>query len=164
MSTLWFEALSLFLIWRLSSQWFFCAFKGLQTNRPSKNTVYATATICGSKVKRQSVSLSIVSDFATPWTVARQAPLSMGFPRQEYWSGLGIFPTQESNPGLPHCRQILYHLNHRNYLRWFLSLKYLPYKTSLYNCGLEFSWSLKTILAKYKFKNLLLDRCLLALL
>ena len=24
----------------------------------------------------------------TPWTVARQAPLSMGFPRQEYWSGL----------------------------------------------------------------------------
>ena len=26
--------------------------------------------------------------FATPWTVARQAPVSMGFPRQEYWSGL----------------------------------------------------------------------------
>ena len=26
--------------------------------------------------------------FATPWTVACQAPLSMGFPRQEYWSGL----------------------------------------------------------------------------
>ena len=26
--------------------------------------------------------------FATPWTVARQAPLSMGFARQEYWSGL----------------------------------------------------------------------------
>ena len=26
--------------------------------------------------------------FATPWTVARQAPLSMGFFRQEYWSGL----------------------------------------------------------------------------
>ena len=25
--------------------------------------------------------------FATPWTVARQAPLSMGFSRQEYWSG-----------------------------------------------------------------------------
>ena len=24
----------------------------------------------------------------TPWTVARQSPLSMGFPRQEYWSGL----------------------------------------------------------------------------
>ena len=26
--------------------------------------------------------------FATPWTVACQAPLSMGFPRQEYWNGL----------------------------------------------------------------------------
>ena len=29
-----------------------------------------------------------MSDSATPWTVACQAPLSMGFPRQEYWSGL----------------------------------------------------------------------------
>ena len=53
---------------------------------------------------------------ATPWTVAHQAPLSMGFSRQEYWSGLpllqGIFPNQGSNQGLPHCRQILYHLSH----------------------------------------------------
>ena len=32
--------------------------------------------------------LSHVQLFATPWTVACQAPLSMGFPRQEYWSGL----------------------------------------------------------------------------
>ena len=39
-----------------------------------------------------------MSDFAIPWTVAHQAPLSMGFPRQEYWSGLP-FPS----PGdLPH--------------------------------------------------------------
>ena len=29
---------------------------------------------------------------ATPWTVAHQAPLSMGFPRQEYWSGLPFPP------------------------------------------------------------------------
>ena len=34
-------------------------------------------------------SQSVVSDtFATTWAVAHQAPLSMGFPRQEYWSGL----------------------------------------------------------------------------
>ena len=33
-------------------------------------------------------SLSRVRLFATPWAVARQAPLSMGFSRQEYWSGL----------------------------------------------------------------------------
>ena len=37
-------------------------------------------------------SHQVVSDFATPCTVARQAPLSMGFPRQEYWSGLS-FPS-----------------------------------------------------------------------
>ena len=37
-------------------------------------------------------SLSCVVLFATPWTVALQAPLSMGFPRQEYWSGLS-FPS-----------------------------------------------------------------------
>ena len=36
-----------------------------------------------------SVCHSVVSDiFATSWTVAHQAPLSMGFPKQEYWSGL----------------------------------------------------------------------------
>ena len=102
----------------------------------------------------------------TPWTVALQAPLSMGFPRQEYWSGWpcrspgdlpnpgikpgspalqagslaaeppgkrlknwwnslgqngvgslsvlqGIFPTQGSNLGLPHCKRILYQLSHK---------------------------------------------------
>ena len=58
-----------------------------------------------SKVK----SLSHVRLFATPWTVAHQAPQSMEFSRQEYWSGLpfplqGTFPTQGLNPGLPHCR------------------------------------------------------------
>ena len=42
---------------------------------------------------------------ATPWTAARQAPLSMGFSRQEYWSGVpspspGDLPTQGSNPQL----------------------------------------------------------------
>ena len=34
------------------------------------------------------LSHSVVSDFSTPWTVACQAPPSMGFPRQEYRSGL----------------------------------------------------------------------------
>ena len=42
--------------------------------------------------------LSIVSDlFVTPWTSARQAPLSMGFPRQEYRSGLP-FPSSGDLP------------------------------------------------------------------
>ena len=34
----------------------------------------------------EHVSHLVVSDSAAPWTVALQAPLSMGFPRQEYWS------------------------------------------------------------------------------
>ena len=59
--------------------------------------------------------------FETPWTVAHQAPLSMGFSRQEYWSGLPfpsmrIFLTQGLNPGLPHCRQMLYHLSYQGSL------------------------------------------------
>ena len=109
-------------------------------------------------------SLSCIQLLVTPWTAAYQAPLSMGFSRQEYWSELpllspeqgirckkieseshsdvsdsfrprglysswnslgqnsgvgslsllqGIFPTQGLNPGLPHCRQILYQLSHK---------------------------------------------------
>ena len=38
------------------------------------------------------LTLSGVQLFATPWTGARQAPLSMGFSRQEYWSGLPFPP------------------------------------------------------------------------
>ena len=43
---------------------------------------------------------------ATPWTVARQAPLSVGFSRQEYWSGLpfpspGDLPNPGIKPGSP---------------------------------------------------------------
>ena len=48
------------------------------------------------------VSRSVVSDsFVTPWAAARQAPPSLGFSRQEYWSGL-LFPSPEdlSNPGI----------------------------------------------------------------
>ena len=53
-----------------------------------------------------------------PRTIAHQAPLSMGFSRLEYWSGLlcppeGIFLTQGLNLGLLHCKQILYPLSHQ---------------------------------------------------
>ena len=61
-------------------------------------------------------SSSAVSDsFATPLTVARQAPLSMGFPRQEYWSGLPFpSPGESSQPrDRTHVscvgRRVLYH-------------------------------------------------------
>ena len=48
------------------------------------------------KVKVKSLSL-----FVTPWTVAYQAPPSMGFSRQEYWSGLPFpSPRDLPNPGI----------------------------------------------------------------
>ena len=44
---------------------------------------------------------SVVSDSETPWTVAHQAPLFMGFPRQEYWSGLPFpSPGDLPDPGI----------------------------------------------------------------
>ena len=68
------------------------------------------------KVKVKA-SHTVVSDSVTPWTVACQAPLSMDFSRQGYWSGLsfpfpGVFPTHGPNPDLLHCRQILYQLSY----------------------------------------------------
>ena len=71
---------------------------------------------------------------ATPWTIACQAPLSMGFSRLEYWSGLP-FPSPEDlpdpgiEPGLLHCKQILYQLSyegspqfHNNFFFFILQL------------------------------------------
>ena len=59
------------------------------------------------KVKGKVKLLSRVQLFATPWTVAYQAPPSMGFSKQEYWSGLPFlsssmgFSRQEYWSGLP---------------------------------------------------------------
>ena len=44
-----------------------------------------------------ALSLRLVRLLATLWTVAHQAPLSMGFPRQEYWRGL-LFPSPGDLP------------------------------------------------------------------
>ena len=47
--------------------------------------------------------LSLIRFFATPWTVPCQAPLSMGFSRQEYWSGWPFPPPGDlPNPGIEH--------------------------------------------------------------
>ena len=51
------------------------------------------------------LNCSVVSD--SLWPIRLLCPC--GFSGQEYW----IFPTQGSNPGLPHCRKILYHLSHQ---------------------------------------------------
>ena len=76
-------------------------------------------TPCTGSTRVPAWSLSRVQFFATPWTVARQSPLSMEFPRQEHWSRLP-FPTpgsQSSRLWDQTCvscisctdRQILYH-------------------------------------------------------
>ena len=56
------------------------------------------------KMKGKGKSLSHVRLLVTPWTAAYQAPLSVGFSRQEYWSGVPL-PS-------PY-----------NYLKWFQNLK-----------------------------------------
>ena len=63
-------------------------------------------------------SLSHVSLFATPWTVAYQAPRLWDFPGKNtgvdcHFLLQEIFLTHGLNPGLPHCRQMLYCLSHQ---------------------------------------------------
>ena len=64
-----------------------------------------------------------------------------GFSRQEYWGGLpcpspGDLPTQRSNPGLPHFRQILYHLSHRKAQEYW-SGSPIPSPADLPHSGIE---------------------------
>ena len=64
---------------------------------------------CGLSISLNIVGACILSHvqlFVTPWTVAHQAPLSMGFSWQEYWSGLpfpppGDLPNPEIEPMSP---------------------------------------------------------------
>ena len=60
------------------------------------------------KQKWKCQMLSRVRFFATPWTVAHQAPLPMGFSRQEYWSGLPL-PSPEDllDPGMEPTSPVL---------------------------------------------------------
>ena len=70
---------------------------GFFTTEPPRKSTIASITMILMKVK----SLSCVRLFATPWTVAHQAPPSMGFSRQEYWSGLPFpSPGDLPDPGI----------------------------------------------------------------
>ena len=78
--------------------------------------LFVTKDIHGAGQPFLLYSHQVVSDsFATPWTIARQPPLSVGFPRQEYWSELSFpLPGDLPDPGKQtHIsvigRQILYH-------------------------------------------------------
>ena len=50
--------------------------------------------------------LSHIGLFVTPWTVAHQAALSMGFPNLEYWSGLPFPPPGIPDPGVKSVSQL----------------------------------------------------------
>ena len=83
-----------------------CTNKGEAVKKSSQGIYWARSWFLLSEVK----SFSRVQLFATPWTVAFQALLSIGLSRQ--YTGVdchfllqGIFPTQGLNPGLSHCRQ-----------------------------------------------------------
>ena len=83
-------------------------------------------------------SLSCVWLFATLWTVVQQPFCPWGFPGKNTGVGChfllqGIFPTQGSNPGLLHWRQMLYPLSHQR--------SYLIYKMeSFYNLHIRGLW------------------------
>ena len=78
----------------------------------------------GKPARRPAKSFSLVRLFATLWTVARQAPLSLGFSRQEYWSGLpcpppGVLPnsgTEPASPATPGLQADSLPLSHRGNL------------------------------------------------
>ena len=94
--------------------------------------------------------LSHVQLFVTSWTVAHQALLSMGFPRQEYWSGLPFPPPGDlPDPGIePTFRWILYrhcHLrsqpvSYQWLFRWFTNNASM---SDLYKCHFTCVWSIK---------------------
>ena len=87
-------------------------------------------------------------------TIAHQAPLSLGFSRQDYWSELPCppprdLPDQESNPCLLHCRRILYHWANReapippkffnfHHGLYFILPLWAPYFRSSLNYSLSF--------------------------
>ena len=94
-------------------------------------------------------SLSHVQLFETPWTVVFQAPPSMGFSRQEYWSGLPFpsprdLPNRGIEPRSPALQaDAFYHLSYQGSLYIAMELKNLKYNiaTSLSNDTLKLNIS-----------------------
>ena len=81
--------------------------------------------------------LSCVRLFTAPWTVAPQAPLFMGFPRQEYWSGLPFPP-----PG-------------QQRLRKSPNQEKNSFTNSFYKVGLHYKWCGRDYLDADKHGNIL---------
>ena len=72
-----------------------------KTDDPSAHSVYMPVKEQTDNSKVKVKSLSHVRLFATSWSVAHQVPPSMGFSRQEYWSGVPFpSPGDLPNPGI----------------------------------------------------------------
>ena len=92
----------------------------LDTVADFKVLLYSNRTLLNFSVKWKCQSLSCIWLFATLWTAARQAPLSVEFSGQEYWSGLpfpspGDLPDPGTKPGSPVLQADSYHLSHHLY-------------------------------------------------
>ena len=100
---LYFQRVRLPIEYQLENKW------ETETKKEIFIDVVPDANEHGSLSKYRKVkvkSLSRVRLFATPWTVAYQAPLSMGFSRQQYWSGVPFpsamdLPDPGIEPGSP---------------------------------------------------------------
>ena len=103
----------------------------------------------GSPLCVNAQSLSRVQLFETPWTIAHQAPLSMKFPRQEYWSGLscpfpgdlpdpGIEPQSFASPALQADSLPLYHLGKPRVLQSLLNTNFIIPELSIFIYQLVF--------------------------
>ena len=104
-----------------------CIAGGLSTAEPpgKPSFQFCFKNVCGCVKKysknvtvlmsRSVLSCSVTSDSLWPHGLyPARLPCPWGFSRQEYWSGLPCPPPGNlANPGLLHCRQILYHLSHQ---------------------------------------------------
>ena len=101
-------SLFFFFSFLLKYSWFYSVVS-ITAVQQSDSVIYTRAVLSYSIVSNSLQPHGLYpTRFLYPW----------GFSRQEYWSGLpsspqGIFSTQRLNPGLPHCRQILYCLSHQ---------------------------------------------------
>ena len=104
------------------------------------------------------LSCSVMSDSVWPHVLKPQASLFMGFSSKNARVGCHafiqeIFPTQGSNPVLPHCRQILYHLSHQGSPRMLEWVAY-PFSRELPKPGVEpWSPSLQITVKRREVKN-----------
>ena len=86
--------------WMSLAQWAARFVHTVSTAPGSQQTSFICPSVCHLSCVPAQL-LSRVRPFVTPWTVARQAPLPMGFFRQEYWSGLPFLtPGDLPDPGV----------------------------------------------------------------